>query len=79
MDTDKDGQVSKAEFLAYMLVTLQKVDKEELDDLLELFHRLDRLKTGYLSKEDLIYENKLETTLRGSLMRNASVFMSRNM
>mmetsp|Transcript_2455 Transcript_2455/g.5206 ORF Transcript_2455/g.5206 Transcript_2455/m.5206 type:complete len:335 (+) Transcript_2455:169-1173(+) len=56
MDADSDGQVDKAEFLSYMLVTLQRVDKEEIDNLLKLFDQLDVDKSGTLSADDLKYE-----------------------
>lgn len=53
MDADKDGKVDKAEFLSYMLVTLQRVDQEEIDKLLHLFDKLDVDKSGALDQEDL--------------------------
>ena len=53
MDTDKDGKVDRAEFLAYMLVTLQRVDREEINSLNRLFKQLDTDKSGALSAEDL--------------------------
>ena len=53
MDADKNGQVDKAEFLAYMLVTLQRVDADEIDGLLKLFNKLDTDGSGALSAADL--------------------------
>lgn len=53
MDEDNDGEVDKAEFLSYMLVTLQRVDQEEIDTLMNLFNKLDVDKSGTLSKDDL--------------------------
>ncbi|KAL7566722.1 hypothetical protein ACA910_017778 [Epithemia clementina (nom. ined.)] len=53
MDTDQDGDVSKAEFLSYMLVTLQLVDQEDIDEIDALFQKLDKDGTGVLSQADL--------------------------
>ena len=53
MDTNRDGVVEKGEFLAYMLVALQKVSREDVDEILHLFHRLDATKNGLLTKQDL--------------------------
>jgi len=54
MDTSKDGKVSPDEFLAYMLVTMQKVEQEEIDEILALFKKLDRSNTGLITKQDLM-------------------------
>jgi len=54
MDTDGDGEVSLAEFLYFMLVAMQKVDKESLDELKNLFQSLDADNSGSLQKEDLL-------------------------
>lgn len=53
MDTDSDGKVDRAEFLAYMLVTLQRVDRDEIDSLNRLFNQLDTDGSGALSAADL--------------------------
>jgi len=53
MDTNKDGHVSKAEFLVYMLTALQRVGQKDIQELLELFDRLDKDRTGVLHKADL--------------------------
>jgi hypothetical protein len=58
MDANNDGRVSKAEFLSFMLVALQKVEKSEIDQLIALFHKLDRLGDGYLDKRDLILASR---------------------
>ena len=54
MDADGDGRVSKAEFLAFMLVAMKKIDKDLVDELDRYFERLDTVRSGYLSREDLI-------------------------
>jgi len=54
MDADKNGMVSMDEFLAFMLVALQKVDKETIDELRVLFKSLDVTQNGSLDKDDLI-------------------------
>lgn len=53
MDTSDDGRVSPDEFLTHMLVAMQKVEKEEIEEILELFQKLDKDKTGYIDKDDL--------------------------
>uniref|UniRef100_A0A7S4JFB5 EF-hand domain-containing protein n=1 Tax=Odontella aurita TaxID=265563 RepID=A0A7S4JFB5_9STRA len=54
MDTDGDGEVCRGEFLSFMLVAMQKVDKETVDQLTELFNRLDADGSGSLQKNDLM-------------------------
>jgi len=63
MDDDNDGCVHEAEFLSYMLVALQRVDKEEIDTLLHLFHKLDVDNSGSLNRKDL--RHNVRTCLRG--------------
>ena len=53
MDTNKDGTVTEGEFLSYMLVALQKVEKEDVDEILTLFKKLDKDNSGSLDKRDL--------------------------
>jgi potassium channel subfamily K, other eukaryote len=54
MDTDDDGNVSRAEFLEFMLLAMNKVDKSLLEELRAHFDRLDSDRSGALSKDDLI-------------------------
>lgn len=54
MDEDGDGEVTRVEFLEFMLVAMNKVDQETLQNLRVYFRRLDTDRTGTLSKEDLI-------------------------
>jgi potassium channel subfamily K, other eukaryote len=54
MDTDDDGNVSRAEFLEFMLLAMNKVDKALLEELRAHFDRLDSDRSGALSKDDLI-------------------------
>jgi len=42
-----------AEFLSFMLVAMQKVDKESVDEIKALFNKLDVDNSGTLSKDDL--------------------------
>jgi len=54
MDTDGDGDVTRAEFLEFMLVAMGKVDKDFIDELRASFSRLDKDNNGTLSRDDLI-------------------------
>lgn len=48
------GEVDLYEFLTWMLVSMQKVDKELMDDLRALFDSLDETQSNSIQKEDLI-------------------------
>jgi len=65
MDTNCDGVVSKFEFIQYMLVALQKVEQEDIDDIMEVFKKLDNTKTGTINKLDLLaqYNEGRETSV----------------
>ena len=54
MDANDDGMVSMEEFISFMLVALQKIDKELLEELRSVFRSLDRNENGMLEKDDLI-------------------------
>jgi hypothetical protein len=54
MDANQDGSVDMEEFLCFMLVALQKVDKETIDDLKDAFYGLDKNGNGQIDKEDLV-------------------------
>ena len=58
MDEDGDGNVSRAEFLEFMLVAMNKVDKHFIDEMRGHFERLDADNTGFLSRGDLIASAK---------------------
>lgn len=59
MDTDGDGEVSRIEYMTFMLVEMQLVEKDVIDELQAQFDRLDLTKGGSLSKDDLILMAKL--------------------
>jgi hypothetical protein len=59
MDTSKNGKVGPGEFLSYMLVAMQKVEKEEIDEIMDMFKKLDRSNTGAINKEDLGHQYQL--------------------
>ena len=54
MDANDDGTVDMEEFLTFMLVSLQKVDKKFLDDLKTIFRSLDTNDNGMIDKDDLV-------------------------
>jgi potassium channel subfamily K len=54
MDANHDGMVDMEEFLTFMLVALQKVDRESIDDLKTIFRSLDTNGNGMLDKDDLV-------------------------
>jgi Ca2+-binding EF-hand superfamily protein len=58
MDEDGDGNVSRAEFLEFMLLAMNKVDKKFIDEMRGHFERLDTDNTGMLSRKDLIASAK---------------------
>jgi hypothetical protein len=70
MDMDEDGKVSPVEFLRYMLVTLQKVEKEEVDEIMALFKKLDKSNTGTIDQQDLM--NQYQLNVRPGVTVNAS-------
>lgn len=66
MDVDKDGKVEYGEFLAFILVTLRKVDQQDVDEIRALFCNLDVDNNGYLEKSDLV---KLTASEAGTKMQ----------
>lgn len=54
MDEDGDGHVTRAEFLEFMLVAMDKVDRDFIEEMRRQFSKLDSDGTGVLSKLDLI-------------------------
>lgn len=53
MDVDGDGQVSRAEFLALVLVQLGKVAQADVDECLARFDELDEDGSGSIDKNDI--------------------------
>ena len=53
MDTDKDGKVSREEYVAYMLQEMELVNEEEFAELHEQFAKLDVDGGGFLNKRDI--------------------------
>mmetsp|Transcript_20941 Transcript_20941/g.45598 ORF Transcript_20941/g.45598 Transcript_20941/m.45598 type:complete len:183 (-) Transcript_20941:243-791(-) len=54
MDLDGDSNVTKDEFLVYMLTTLQKVEQSDIDEIFALFSKLDKNKDGTLNLKDIM-------------------------
>ena len=53
MDAEGNGAVSYDEFLSFMLITMGKVEKEDIEQLKELYRRLDSNNDKTLSIHDL--------------------------
>jgi potassium channel subfamily K, other eukaryote len=54
MDLDNQGGVSREEFLVYMLITLQKVEEDDINEIINVFQKLDKTGDGILTSEDLV-------------------------
>ena len=70
LDENEDGKVCELDFIKFMLVAMQKVDRRTIKDLHNLFHALDAGKDGYIQKEDLI-ELRLRKRYSKRLKREA--------
>ena len=67
MDSDDDGRVDLADFMSFMLIALQKVDRQTIEELKTIFQDLDRNGNGLLEEKDLeeiAQENYLPTLER---------------
>lgn len=53
MDWDRDGEVSKLDYVEFMLLTLKKVDANLINELHQQFDQLDTNRSGSLTKVDL--------------------------
>lgn len=62
MDDDGDGQITREEYVKFMLLEMGLVSSKEFEELYEQFDRLDVSRSGYLDKEDL----RLMAELRGA-------------
>jgi hypothetical protein len=54
MDVNCDGMVTRAEFLEFMLLAMNKIDADLVDELQNYFHKLDTSSRGVLDREDLV-------------------------
>jgi Ca2+-binding EF-hand superfamily protein len=46
-------------FRCIVLVALQKVEQEDIDDIMDLFRKLDKSRTGTINKADLTEQYRL--------------------
>ena len=57
-DFDGDGQVDKYEYLSHMVVLLGKMQRHEVDQIMNRFKELDISGDGKISQEDFDLVNK---------------------
>ena len=72
MDTDGDGEVDILEFVEFMLLALEKVDKGTIDQKKKQFRRLDVDQSGTLEKSDLVQLAKQSSARTISRSRHKS-------
>ena len=53
IDIDQDGKIKLCDFIEFMLVSMNKVEKNLLIDLRTMFDELDRDRNGYLDNNEL--------------------------
>lgn len=70
LDTEMDGQVSRLEYVVFMLKAMGKVDEHLLNELHAQFAVLDATKDGVLTKSDL--EQRVDENVRSLSMREFS-------
>mmetsp|Transcript_3156 Transcript_3156/g.4958 ORF Transcript_3156/g.4958 Transcript_3156/m.4958 type:complete len:381 (+) Transcript_3156:58-1200(+) len=61
MDKDKSGQISELEYVEFMLLSTDKVEKEFLDRLHVQFRSLDKDGSGVLDRSDIIVKIQAST------------------
>lgn len=72
IDTNDDKEVTKDEFLCYMLKTLGKVEEKELKKICDLFDKLDVTNNGLLTPEDIEFIPSRTAMLHYKSQRNLS-------
>ena len=70
MDFNADGHVTRDEFLVYMLLTLQKVDKSDIEEILDLFTKLDKDGSGTLTMDDIAFISNKTSCLHMESLRS---------
>ncbi|KAG7353547.1 ion channel [Nitzschia inconspicua] len=71
MDLNDDGGVSREEFLVYMLITLQKVNEDDIKDIIAVYSKLDKTGDGVLNSADLATEVKRSNEVTTGLQPGA--------
>lgn len=74
LDTAKDGQVSRLEYVEFMLKAMDKCDEHLFKELHKQFDILDATKDGVLTKSDL--ERRVDENVRELSMRDLSNYSS---
>jgi hypothetical protein len=71
MDDNQDGHVTRAEFLEFMLVAMNKIDESLVQELRQHFDQLDYDGTGDLTRDDLVTAARRKLTNPKNKMRLA--------
>jgi len=74
LDVNEDGTVDLVEFMSYMLVSMQKVEKADLEEIVATFRRLDRDQNGHLDANDIVRFNKRRSMRWSKVQRLISSF-----
>lgn len=73
MDVDGNAKVSELEFMVYMLTTMQKVDPSDIQEISELFRKIDKDNNGSITTEDLGFiSERTECLQRRSAMNQSN-------
>jgi len=67
MDADRDGRISREEYVQFMLLEMGLVSQDDLRELHRQFERLDVARSGYLDNDDL----RLMAELRGATVQDS--------
>ena len=70
MDCDGNGKVDRFEFVTHMLLSTGKLERQDVDSALALFHSLDVDGNGHIGPEDVVRPRPLPPALEQSSTRS---------